>query len=105
MIFQASGFSASGRKVPLEPRRSEACHPHTNPTEAAVERSSNTTVSFPLTVHTHNDSLTCSYQRGTTAFPKMYTEPHTYRGEEKNTRKKNNNNNRIPTVHKALTIQ
>ncbi|KAH9597799.1 hypothetical protein LSM04_000529 [Trypanosoma melophagium] len=25
MIFQASRFSASGRKVPLEPRRSEAC--------------------------------------------------------------------------------
>ncbi|KAH9601598.1 hypothetical protein LSM04_004529 [Trypanosoma melophagium] len=27
MIFQASSFSASGRKVPLEPRRSEACRP------------------------------------------------------------------------------
>ncbi|ORC91874.1 uncharacterized protein TM35_000054700 [Trypanosoma theileri] len=27
MIFQASRFSASGRKVPLEPRRSEACQP------------------------------------------------------------------------------
>ena len=25
MIFQASRFSASGRRVPLEPRRSEAC--------------------------------------------------------------------------------
>ncbi|KAH9577997.1 hypothetical protein LSM04_001997 [Trypanosoma melophagium] len=25
MIFQASRFGASGRKVPLEPRRSEAC--------------------------------------------------------------------------------
>ncbi|ORC89406.1 uncharacterized protein TM35_000121810 [Trypanosoma theileri] len=37
--------------------------------------------------HTHNDSLPCSYQRGTAAFPKMYTEPHTYREEKKNKRK------------------
>ncbi|ORC85703.1 uncharacterized protein TM35_000331600 [Trypanosoma theileri] len=37
--------------------------------------------------HTHNDSPTCSCQRGTAAFPKMYTKPHTYREEKKNTRK------------------
>ncbi|ORC86471.1 uncharacterized protein TM35_000281870 [Trypanosoma theileri] len=33
--------------------------------------------------HTHNDSLTCSCQRGTTAFTKMYTESHLQRGKEK----------------------
>ncbi|ORC91282.1 uncharacterized protein TM35_000062870 [Trypanosoma theileri] len=37
--------------------------------------------------HTHNDSPTCSYQRGTAAFPKMYTKSHTYREEKKSTRK------------------
>ncbi|ORC89517.1 uncharacterized protein TM35_000122920 [Trypanosoma theileri] len=47
---------------------------------------------FPPTVHTqwqrqpHTHTLTCSYQRGTAAFTKMYTEPHTCREEKKNTR-------------------
>ncbi|ORC83978.1 uncharacterized protein TM35_000521220 [Trypanosoma theileri] len=89
MIFQASRSSASGRKVPLEPRRSKACRLHTNPTEATVEWSSNTKCpshSQCTHTHTHNDSLTCSCQRGTAALTKMYTKSHTYRGEEKNTR-------------------
>ncbi|ORC81414.1 uncharacterized protein TM35_001181020, partial [Trypanosoma theileri] len=53
-----------------------------------VEWSSNTTVSFPLTVHTHNDSLTCSCQRGTAAFPKMYTKSHTHKEEKKKHKRK-----------------
>ncbi|ORC93073.1 uncharacterized protein TM35_000023990 [Trypanosoma theileri] len=103
MIFQASRFSASGREIPLEPRRSEARRSHTNPTDDAVEWSSNTECPSHSQC-THNDSLTCSCQRGTTAFTKMYTKSPTYRERKRKTQKKNNNN-RIPTAHKALTIQ
>ncbi|ORC81412.1 uncharacterized protein TM35_001181000, partial [Trypanosoma theileri] len=37
--------------------------------------------------HKHNDSLTCSCQRGTAAFTKMYTKSHTCREEQKNKKK------------------
>ncbi|ORC82351.1 uncharacterized protein TM35_000931090, partial [Trypanosoma theileri] len=87
MIFQASRFSASGRKVPLEPRRSEACRSHKphKPHSGVVQQHNGVLPTH--SAHTHNDSLTCSYQRGTAAFTKMYTKPHTYREENKNKRK------------------
>ncbi|ORC85712.1 uncharacterized protein TM35_000331690 [Trypanosoma theileri] len=106
MIFQASRFSASGRKVPLlEPRRSEACRLHTNPTDAAVEWSSNTTASFPLTVHTYTMTVPHAHVREALRHSLKYTPSHTTYKEEKKPQEMNNNNNRIPTAHKALTVQ
>ncbi|ORC83554.1 uncharacterized protein TM35_000651160 [Trypanosoma theileri] len=44
-------------------------------------------VSFPLTVHTHTMTVSHSHIReALRQFTKMYTESHTYREEEKNTR-------------------
>ncbi|ORC82967.1 uncharacterized protein TM35_000801050 [Trypanosoma theileri] len=101
MIFHASRFSASGRKVPLpEPRRSKACRSHTNPT---VEWSSNTTVSLPLTVHTHPMTVSHAHVREAPRHsPKCTLSPIP---TERNRKTLENNNNRIPTTHKALTIQ
>ncbi|ORC85356.1 uncharacterized protein TM35_000351000, partial [Trypanosoma theileri] len=104
--FRPQGSAASGRKVPLEPRRSEACRLHTNLTDATVEWSSNTTVSFPLTVHTHTMTVSHAHVREALRHSLKCTLSHTYREEKKNKRAaKKKNNNRIPTAHKAFTIQ
>ncbi|ORC85722.1 uncharacterized protein TM35_000331790 [Trypanosoma theileri] len=105
MIFQASRFSASGRKVPLEPHRSEACRSHTNPTKATAGWSSNTTVSFPLTVHTHTMTLSHAHVGEALRHSLKCTRSHTPTKRKRTAHEKNNNNNRITTAHKALTIQ
>ncbi|ORC92209.1 uncharacterized protein TM35_000044230 [Trypanosoma theileri] len=103
----------TGVKVPHRhsgcPRKCRRISPRRHslhPTDAPVEWSSNTTVSFPLTDLTHNDSLSCSYQRGTAAFPKKYTESHTYREEQKNTSKEKQqpeqDTNRTQSTHNTI---
>ncbi|ORC83996.1 uncharacterized protein TM35_000521400 [Trypanosoma theileri] len=87
MIFQASRFSASGRKVPLEPRRSETCRSHKPHRRSSGVVQQHNGALPTHSAHTQNDSPTRPYQRGTMAFPKMYTKSHTYKGEKKNTRK------------------
>ncbi|ORC91884.1 uncharacterized protein TM35_000054800 [Trypanosoma theileri] len=83
MIFQASRFSAPGREAHLlEPRRSEACRSH-----KPHRRRSGVVQLHNGVLPTHNDSLTCSCQRGIAAFTKMYTKSHTYKEEKKNTGK------------------
>ncbi|ORC90249.1 uncharacterized protein TM35_000092990 [Trypanosoma theileri] len=103
MIFQASRFSASGRKVPLEPRRSEACRPH-KPHKGHSGVVQQHKVSFPLTIHTHTMTVSHAHVREALRYSLKCTLSHTPTERKRKTQEKNDNN-RIPTTHKALTIQ
>ncbi|ORC91106.1 uncharacterized protein TM35_000061110 [Trypanosoma theileri] len=84
MIFQASRFSASGRKVPLEPRRSEACRSHANPTDAAVEWCSNTKCpSHSQCTHTHTMTVSHAHIREALRHSLKCTRSHTPTEEKK----------------------
>ncbi|ORC88119.1 uncharacterized protein TM35_000181760 [Trypanosoma theileri] len=95
--IRTAGQWTSAKEPHLHSTRS-----HTNPTEAAVEWSSNTKCPSPSQC-THTMTVSHAHVREALRHSLKYTLSHTPTDRKRKTQE--NNNNRIPTAHKALTIQ